>query len=152
MNSIASNSAVTLHFTIKLKDGSVADSTHNQGKPAKLVMGDGSLSPNFEQCLLGMLPGEKKSVALAAQDAFGAPNPDHVHYMDRSKFLGGDLQLEVGTIMAFSALTEWKFPESSRRLPVTQLLSISITHWQGKTSPLMLRSCLLSEFPYNSQP
>lgn len=90
MNPIASNSAVTLHFTIKLKDGSVADSTHNQGKPAKLVMGDGSLSPNFEQCLLGMLPGEKKSVALAAQDAFGAPNPDHVHYMDCSKFLGGD--------------------------------------------------------------
>lgn len=59
MNPIAPNSAVTLHFTIKLKDGSLADSTHNQGKPAKLVMGDGSLSSNFEQCLLGMLPGEK---------------------------------------------------------------------------------------------
>lgn len=110
MNPIASNSAVTLHFTIKLKDGSVADSTHNQGKPAKLVMGDGSLSPNFEQCLLGMLPGEKKSVALAAQDAFGAPNPDHVHYMDRSKFLGGDLQLEVGTIMAFSGPDGMEIP------------------------------------------
>ncbi|EHE0025416.1 MULTISPECIES: FKBP-type peptidyl-prolyl cis-trans isomerase [Vibrio] len=110
MNPIASNSAVTLHFTIKLKDGSVADSTHNQGKPAKLVMGDGSLSPNFEQCLFGMLPGEKKSVSLAAQDAFGAPNPDHIHYMDRSKFIGGDLELEVGTIMAFSGPDGMEIP------------------------------------------
>ncbi len=73
-------------------------------------MGDGSFSPNFEQCLLGMLPGEKKSVALAAQDAFGAPNPDRVHYMDRSKFLGGDLRLEVGTIMAFSGPDGMEIP------------------------------------------
>ncbi|MDM7486132.1 MAG: peptidylprolyl isomerase, partial [Vibrio metschnikovii] len=36
MSIITDNSAVTLHFTIKLKDGSVADSTHNMGKPAKL--------------------------------------------------------------------------------------------------------------------
>ncbi|MCU8457128.1 FKBP-type peptidyl-prolyl cis-trans isomerase, partial [Vibrio vulnificus] len=52
MSTINHNSAVTLHFTIKMKDGSVADSTHNMGKPAKFVMGDGSLSENFEQCLL----------------------------------------------------------------------------------------------------
>ena len=31
---IKNDSAVTLHFTIKMKDGSVADSTENMGKPA----------------------------------------------------------------------------------------------------------------------
>ena len=41
MTTIVQESAVMLHFTIKLKDGSVADSTHNMGKPAKLVIGDG---------------------------------------------------------------------------------------------------------------
>ncbi|EMB51147.1 FKBP-type peptidyl-prolyl cis-trans isomerase [Vibrio mimicus CAIM 602] len=152
MNPIAPNSAVTLHFTIKLKDGSLADSTHNQGKPAKLVMGDGSLSPNFEQCLLGMLPGEKKLVSLAAQDAFGAPNPDHIHYMDRSKFIGGDLELEVGTIMAFSGQMVWKFRASLLKLPAILSRSTLTILSQVKTSPLMLRSCLLSDFPYNSQP
>ena len=44
---ISQESAVTLR-TIKMKDGSVADSTHNMGKPAKLVIGDGSLSGSFE--------------------------------------------------------------------------------------------------------
>lgn len=98
---IKNDSAVTLHFTIKMKDGSVADSTENMGKPAKFVMGDGSLSENFEQCLLGLEAGTEKSIELTAQDAFGMPNPDHIHHMDKTKF-AGSANVEVGTIMAFS--------------------------------------------------
>lgn len=98
--SIEKNSQVLLHFTIKLADGSVADSTHNMGKPAKFVMGDGSLSPNFEACLIGLKAGDNRAIDLKASDAFGMPNPDHIHHMDKSRFQGQDL--EVGTIMAFS--------------------------------------------------
>ncbi|MBN3493314.1 MULTISPECIES: FKBP-type peptidyl-prolyl cis-trans isomerase [Vibrio] len=109
MTTIVQESAVTLHFTIKLKDGSVADSTHNMGKPAKLVIGDGSLSENFEQCLLGLEVGEKKAIELKAEDAFGAPNPDNVHHMDRARFVG-DAEVEVGTIMAFSGPDGMEIP------------------------------------------
>lgn len=106
---ITQDSTVTLHFTIKLKDGSVADSTHNFGKAAQLVIGDGSLSDNFEQCLLGMQAGENKSIELAAADAFGAPNPDNIHHMDRARFVG-DAEVEVGTIMAFSGPDGMEIP------------------------------------------
>ncbi|EGR2796517.1 FKBP-type peptidyl-prolyl cis-trans isomerase [Vibrio cidicii] len=109
MTTITQQSAVTLHFTIKMKDGSVADSTHNMGKPAKFVMGDGSLSDNFEQCLLGLQAGENKSIELKAQDAFGLPNPDHVHHMDRARFVG-DAAVEVGTIMAFAGPDGMEIP------------------------------------------
>ncbi|WP_100752436.1 FKBP-type peptidyl-prolyl cis-trans isomerase [Vibrio salilacus] len=109
MTIIGQNSAVTLHFTIKMKDGSVADSTHNMGKPAKLVIGDGSLSDNFEQCLFGLTAGESKVIELQAQDAFGMPNPDHIHYMDRTKFVG-DAEVEVGTVMAFSGPDGMEIP------------------------------------------
>ncbi len=109
MTTIAQNSAVTLHFTIKLKDGSVADSTHNSGKPAKLVIGDGSLSDNFEQCLLGMKAGQQQAVELVADDAFGQPNPDNIHHMDRAKFIG-EADVEVGTIMAFSGPDGMEIP------------------------------------------
>ncbi|NLS12233.1 FKBP-type peptidyl-prolyl cis-trans isomerase [Vibrio sp. SM6] len=101
MTSIHAQSQVTLHFAIKMADGSIADSTYQSGKPARLVMGDGSISDNFEHCLLGLVAGDKKAVELAAKDAFGLPNPDHIHYMDRAKFVG-DAEVEVGTIMAFS--------------------------------------------------
>ncbi len=109
MTTIAHNSAVTLHFTIKLKDGSVADSTHNSGKPAKLVIGDGSLSDNFEQHLIGMEAGQNQAIELAAEDAFGQPNPDNIHHMDRAKFIG-DTEVEVGTIMAFSGPDGMEIP------------------------------------------
>ncbi len=109
MTTINQDSAVTLHFTIKMQDGSVADSTHNMGKPAKFVMGDCSLSENFEQCLLGLQVGEQKAIELKAADAFGMPNPDHIHHMDRTKF-GGEAEVEVGTIMAFSGPDGMEIP------------------------------------------
>ena len=40
---------VVMHFTIKLSDGSVADSTRMSGKPAKFRMGDGSLTENSKR-------------------------------------------------------------------------------------------------------
>ncbi|EGU43550.1 FKBP-type peptidyl-prolyl cis-trans isomerase SlpA [Vibrio ichthyoenteri ATCC 700023] len=109
MITIAQQSAVTLHFTIKMKDGSVADSTYSMGKPAKLVIGDGSLSENFEQCLFGLQTGDKKAIDLPAADAFGMPNPDNIHYMDRAKFVG-NAEVEVGTIMAFSGRDGMEIP------------------------------------------
>lgn len=75
MTTITNESVVTLHFTIKMKDGSVADSTHNMGKPAKFVMGDGSLSENFEQCLIGLETGAQKAIELKAEDAFWYAKP-----------------------------------------------------------------------------
>ncbi|WP_051680284.1 FKBP-type peptidyl-prolyl cis-trans isomerase [Vibrio rhizosphaerae] len=106
---IQTGTAVTFHFTIKLKDGSVADSTHQMGKPAKLVIGDGSLSDNFEQCLLGLQAGDQRTIELKAADAFGLPNPDNIHHMDRTRF-AGDTELEVGVIMAFSGPDGMEIP------------------------------------------
>jgi FKBP-type peptidyl-prolyl cis-trans isomerase SlpA len=98
---IDESSEVVLHFDLKLEDGSAADSTRVYNKPAKMVMGDGSLTANFERCLLGLKKGDKKSVTLPPEDAFGMPNPDNIYFMDRTKF-DGTSELEVGMIMGFA--------------------------------------------------
>lgn len=98
---IDESSEVILHFDLKLEDGSAADSTRVNNKPAKMVMGDGSLTPNFEACLIGLKKGDKKSFTLGPNDAFGMPNPDNIYYMDRSKF-SADTALTEGAIMGFS--------------------------------------------------
>lgn len=64
--SVQSDSAVLVHFTLKLEDGSLAESTRNNGKPALFRLGDGSLSEGLEQHLLGLKAGEKKS-SLSSQ-------------------------------------------------------------------------------------
>ena len=71
---IVADSSVLFHFSIKLEDGSVADSTALHGKPARLRMGDGSLTNTFEQCLLGLRQGDSKSFTLAPEQAFGLSN------------------------------------------------------------------------------
>jgi len=98
---IKENSVVILHFDLKLEDGSAADSTRVNNKPAKLQIGDGSLTAGFEGCLYGLKSGDKKSFKLAANDAFGMPNPDNIHHMERSKFTA-EAPAEVGMILAFT--------------------------------------------------
>ncbi|WP_133468451.1 FKBP-type peptidyl-prolyl cis-trans isomerase [Paraglaciecola marina] len=100
-NAITQGSEVVLHFDLKLADGSAADSTRVNDKPAKLVMGDGNLTANFEACLLGLNTGDKKSFTLEANDAFGQPNPDNIHHLERSKF-SADTPAEEGMIIAFT--------------------------------------------------
>lgn len=100
-NKITEHSEILMHFIIKLADGSVAENTKNFGKPAKMVIGDGSLTPNFEACLLGLKQGDKASFTLEPEDAFGLPNPNNIQHMDRRLFVG-DLVAEEGQIIAFS--------------------------------------------------
>ena len=98
---IQSGSEVVFHFSIKLSDGSVADSTKVNNKPAKLTIGDGSLTEGFEQCLIGLVSGDEKSFTLQPEQAFGHPNPDNIYYLDRDKF-GANVPAEEGAIVAFT--------------------------------------------------
>lgn len=106
---IQAKSEIVMHFLIKLTDGSVAEDSHAYGKPAKFVMGDGSLTPNFEACLLGLSEGEKKSFTLAPEDAFGVSNPDQIQHMERRLFVG-ETQAEIGNIIAFQGQNGQEIP------------------------------------------
>ena len=98
---VGQSSEVVMHFSINLADGSAAESTRVHNKPARFVMGDGNLTENFEKCLLGLKVNERKQFELKPEDAFGMPNPDNIHYVDRSKF-SFDVPAEVGAIIAFT--------------------------------------------------
>ncbi|AXQ13138.1 MULTISPECIES: FKBP-type peptidyl-prolyl cis-trans isomerase [Shewanella] len=89
------------HLNILLEDGSTADSTKASGKPARLNIGDGSLSPAFEAELLKLKTGDNHSFTLAPADAFGESNPDAIHHLDRSRF-PADMTLEPGVIVSFA--------------------------------------------------
>jgi len=98
---IKSDSQVIVHITMKLADGSAADSTKVHNKPAKIIMGDASISPAFEAQLIGLSAGESKEFTLQAKDAFGEPIPENIHYMDITKF-SPDAPAKVGNIITFT--------------------------------------------------
>lgn len=98
---VEKDSKIITHITMKLADGSAADSTKVNNKPAKIIMGDASISPAFEEQLLGLSEGKSKEFTLAAKDAFGESNPDNLHYMDIDKFTE-EAPAKVGNIITFS--------------------------------------------------
>jgi len=100
-NQVEQQSQVIVHITMKLADGSAADSTKVNNKPAKIIMGDASISPAFEQELLGLIAGDSKEFTLSAVNAFGESNPDNIHYMDISKF-SAEAPAKVGNIITFT--------------------------------------------------
>ncbi|WP_338560993.1 FKBP-type peptidyl-prolyl cis-trans isomerase [Erwinia sp. E_sp_B04_7] len=100
-DSVQRESAVLVHFTLKLEDGSTAESTRNNGKPALFSLGDGSLSEGLESQLLGLKVGDKKAFSLTADDAFGQSSPDLIQYFSRRDFTAAG-EPELGAIMLFS--------------------------------------------------
>lgn len=100
-NIVTAASEIIAHITMKLADGSAADSTKVNKKPAKIMMGDASISPAFEAQLIGMKTGESKEFTLAAIDGFGEPLPENIHYMDISKF-SEEAPAKVGNIITFT--------------------------------------------------
>ena len=98
---INNKSEIIVHITMKLADGSAADSTKVNNKPAKIIMGDQSISPAFEANLLGLKAGESKEFTLESKDAFGDSNPDNLHYVDISKF-DSETPAKIGNIITFT--------------------------------------------------
>ena len=86
-DSVQRDSAVLLHFTLKLEDGSTAESTRANGKPALFRLGDGSLSAPLEAELLALRAGDKKAFTLEPEAAFGNVIPDLIQYFSRRDFI-----------------------------------------------------------------
>ena len=71
MKVIEPGSVVTINYTGKFNDGVEFDSSYERGEPMVCQVGNGSLIPGFDAALVGMKEGDKKSVTIAPEDAYG---------------------------------------------------------------------------------
>ncbi len=83
---IEEGSQVELHFSVAIEDGVEIDNTRSREEPVSLVIGDGNLLPGFEQALFGLRAGDRRTVHLPAEDAFGPWNPENIQRFDTVKF------------------------------------------------------------------
>jgi peptidylprolyl isomerase len=65
-----SGDIVTVHFTGKTADGKVFETTEG-GKPRQVHIGANLILPAFEQALIGMKQGEKKTFSVKSEQAYG---------------------------------------------------------------------------------
>jgi len=86
--------AVSVHYTGKLQDGTVFDSSE-QGEPLEFTLGQGQLIPGFEQAVSGLKVGESKTVTITSDQAYGPYRQELVQVVPREQ-LPEDLKPEVG--------------------------------------------------------
>lgn len=85
---------VQVHYTGKLDDGSVFDSSAGRD-PLEFTVGAGQVIPGFEQAVEGMAVGQTKTVTIPAAEAYGERVAEAVLQVPREQ-LPPDLEPEVG--------------------------------------------------------
>jgi FKBP-type peptidyl-prolyl cis-trans isomerase SlpA len=100
LQKISSSGEVTLHFAIALCDGTVITTTFDD-EPVTLTLGSGDLTENLEKTLYGLKPGEKQSLILEADNAFGQRDEEKAYFMPRSSF-PSDMELEPELVISFA--------------------------------------------------
>jgi len=91
---------VRLHYTGRLRDGSVFD-TSAGGEPLTFTLGEGEVIPGFDAGVTGMEEGEDRTIEIAAEQAYGARREDLALRVDRQQLPDGldpqvGQQLQVG--------------------------------------------------------
>jgi peptidylprolyl isomerase len=88
---------VRVHYRGTLADGTEFDSSEGR-EPLEFTLGAGVVIPGFEAAVVGLEPGEKRTVTLPPEDAYGPKNETLIQRVDADAFsedpyVGGHVDL-----------------------------------------------------------
>ncbi len=94
MSQVKENSTVVVHYTGKLTDGQIFDTSEGK-EPAEFVLGQGRLIPGFENGLIDMKLNEKKTITILKADAYGDVVKEMIQEVKKTD-LPQDMEPQVG--------------------------------------------------------
>jgi len=106
---IATGDTISVHYTGRLENGDVFDSSEGR-EPLKFTVGTGQLIKGFDNAVVDMASGEKKTVIISPEEGYGERREDHVVDFPKAN-VPSDMTLEVGMIVQMS-------DQSGRPIPV----------------------------------
>jgi peptidylprolyl isomerase len=86
--------AVAVHYTGRLEDGSIFDSSVSRS-PLSFTLGDGNMIKGFDSAVYGMAIGDHKTVTIPAAEAYGERRQDMMIEVPLSQ-VPPDIQPELG--------------------------------------------------------
>jgi FKBP-type peptidyl-prolyl cis-trans isomerase SlyD len=87
---------VKLDYTLIVED-EIMESTA-EGEPIDFIQGIGQIISGLEEALYGMKVGEKKTVEIQPEDAYGIYDPDSLEVAKKEEF-SEEIPLDVGTFL-----------------------------------------------------
>lgn len=94
MSKAKDGDTVRVHYTGWLTDGSQFDSSSG-GEPLSFEVGQGRVIEGVDRAVVGMAPGEKRTVKVPAQEAYGPRRAELVGEVPRENLPDG-MQFEIG--------------------------------------------------------
>lgn len=84
-----------VHYIGTLQDGTEFDNSYKRGEPLQFEVGSGQLIKGFDEGVLGMKQGDKKTINIPAAEAYGEHNPEAIQVTEKSVF-PEDFVYEIG--------------------------------------------------------
>lgn len=85
---------VKVHYTGRLEDGSIFDSSLNS-EPLQFTVGSNMVIPGFDNAVIGMALGESKTIHIPMDEAYGPYLSELVQEVSRND-IPPDVDLQVG--------------------------------------------------------
>jgi peptidylprolyl isomerase len=95
MQQVKSGDKVKVHYHGKLTNGETFDSSEGRA-PLEFEVGSGMVIKGFDEGVAGMKVGDKKTLNIPFDEAYGPKNPEMIIEFPKEKF-PTDMELEVGT-------------------------------------------------------
>lgn len=100
MQQVKSGDKVKVHYHGRLTSGETFDKSEGRA-PLEFEVGSGMVIKGFDDGITGMAVGEKKTINIPFQEAYGPKNPDMIIDMPMDRF-PQDMELEIGLPLAMS--------------------------------------------------
>lgn len=98
MSQVKENDTVKVHYTGKLSNGQVFDSSLERD-PLEITLGQGALIPGFEKGIIDMKLNEKKTINIPVAEAYGEVQKELLYEVKKEQ-LPPDMAPEVGMGLA----------------------------------------------------
>lgn len=108
MQQVKKGDTVSVHYHGKLNDGSTFDSSEGRA-PLEFTAGAGQVIKGFDDAVLDMQVGDKKTVNIPVTEAYGERNPDMMVQVPRTDF-PQDMTPEIGMELQMSDEQGHVFP------------------------------------------
>jgi peptidylprolyl isomerase len=94
MQQVKEGDVVRVHYTGKLTNGEEFDSSVNR-EPLEFTVGAGQMIKGFDAAMPGMSVGEKKTINIAPEEAYGHKDEEAMIEFPKEN-IPSDMKLEVG--------------------------------------------------------
>jgi peptidylprolyl isomerase len=108
MTKASSGDTVKVHYTGKLDDGTVFDSSRDR-EPLEFTLGGGQVIPGFEEAVRDMEEGEETTVTIPPEEAYGQRQDQAVIEVAREQ-LPDEIKPEVGMQLEVLSAGGGSFP------------------------------------------